>query len=83
MNGPGDPTVDVSVDYIVLWVDDPMRSVAFNEHVFGFKGLRIDEFIADKAPFPAYLTHEPSISVTQAEASSVLAILFSPVLLHS
>lgn len=41
------------VDHLVLWVEDPLRSVEFYERVLGFAGVRVEEFRAGKAPFPS------------------------------
>jgi glyoxylase I family protein len=45
--------VDVRIDHLVLWVDDPIRSVAFYEDVLGFPGVRVEEFRSGAAPFPS------------------------------
>lgn len=47
------PAPAMHVDHLVLWVADPLRSVAFYERVLGFAGVRVDEFRAGKAPFPS------------------------------
>jgi glyoxylase I family protein len=41
------------VDHLVLWVEDPLRSVEFYERVLGFAGVRVEEFRAGQAPFPS------------------------------
>lgn len=43
----------MELDHVVLWVDDPVRSVAFFEEVIGLTPLRVDEFRAKQAPFPS------------------------------
>jgi glyoxylase I family protein len=48
-------------DHLVLWVEDPLRSVEFYERVLGFPGVRKDEFAAGKAPFPSVRVSEHSI----------------------
>ena len=41
------------IDHIVLWVEDPARSLAFYEEIVGLPGVRVDEFRAGQAPFPS------------------------------
>lgn len=41
------------IDHIVLWVEDPLASVAFYEEVVGLSGVRVEEFRAGKVPFPS------------------------------
>jgi glyoxylase I family protein len=41
------------IDHIVLWVEDPLRSLAFYEQVVGLEGVRVEEFRAGRAPFPS------------------------------
>jgi catechol 2,3-dioxygenase-like lactoylglutathione lyase family enzyme len=43
----------VQLDHIVLWVADPLASVAFYEDVVGLAGVRVEEFRAGKVPFPS------------------------------
>jgi catechol 2,3-dioxygenase-like lactoylglutathione lyase family enzyme len=45
--------MDTHIDHVVLWVEDPLRSVEFYEHVIGLPGLRVEEFRAGQAPFPS------------------------------
>jgi catechol 2,3-dioxygenase-like lactoylglutathione lyase family enzyme len=41
------------LDHVVLWVEDPLRSVEFLERVVGLEGVRVDEFRGGSAPFPS------------------------------
>ncbi|HET9896130.1 MAG TPA: VOC family protein [Streptosporangiaceae bacterium] len=41
------------IDHIVLWVEDPARSLDFYEQVIGLEPVRRDEFAAGRAPFPS------------------------------
>jgi len=41
------------LDHVVLWVEDPLRSVEFYQTVVGLEGVRVDEFRAGSAPFPS------------------------------
>ena len=45
--------MDARIDHIVLWVEDPLRSVAFYEDVVGFAGVRVEEFRTGKTLFPS------------------------------
>jgi glyoxylase I family protein len=49
------------VDHIVLWVEDPLRSVEFFEEVVGLSGLRVEEFRAGKVLFPSVRISEDTI----------------------
>src|SRR3954447_12854466 len=41
------------IDHVVLWVEDPLRSVAFFSEVLGCESVRVDAFRDGKAPFPS------------------------------
>jgi glyoxylase I family protein len=41
------------LDHVVLWVEDPLRSLAFLEEVVGLEGVRVAEFRAGSVPFPS------------------------------
>jgi catechol 2,3-dioxygenase-like lactoylglutathione lyase family enzyme len=43
----------MQLDHVVLWVEDPLRSVAWYAEVLGFEGVRVDEFRAKTVPFPS------------------------------
>jgi catechol 2,3-dioxygenase-like lactoylglutathione lyase family enzyme len=45
--------MDIRIDHVVLWVEDPLRSVEFYERVLGAAGLRVAEFTARKVLFPS------------------------------
>ncbi len=60
----------VRVDHVVLWVDDPLRSVEFYEKVVGLPGVRTEEFRAGKAPFPSVRIAEDSIIDLMARAAA-------------
>jgi glyoxylase I family protein len=51
----------LTLDHIVLWVDDPLRSLAFFEKVVGLPGLRAEAFREGAAPFPSVRVSEHSI----------------------
>jgi len=43
----------MQLDHVVLWVEDPIRSVEFFEKVVGFTPVRVEEFLAKKVLFPS------------------------------
>lgn len=43
----------MDIDHLVLWVADPLASVAFYERVLGFVGLRVEQFRDGKVLFPS------------------------------
>jgi glyoxylase I family protein len=47
------PFMEADIDHIVLWCEDPLRSVAFYRDVVGFEPLRLAEYEAKAAPFPS------------------------------
>jgi glyoxylase I family protein len=46
-------SVDVRIDHVVFWVEDPLRSVSFYEDVLGFPGVRVEAFREGQVPFPS------------------------------
>ncbi len=50
-----------SLDHVVLWVDDPLKAVAFFVDVVGLEAVRVDEFRAGTAPFPSVRVGPESI----------------------
>lgn len=51
----------MQLDHLVLWVDDPLRSVEFFHRVVGFTPVRADEFRDGKVPFPSVRISENTI----------------------
>jgi len=49
------------LDHIVLWTNDPHRSMDFYTRVVGLAPVRFDEFEARQAPFPSVRVCEDSI----------------------
>lgn len=49
------------VDHLVLWVEDPEKSVAFFEKVVGLPGVRLDEYRAQKTMFPSVRVSDDTI----------------------
>jgi len=43
----------MQLDHVVLWVEDPIRSIEFFEKVVGFAPVRVEEYIAKKILFPS------------------------------
>lgn len=73
----------MDLDHVVIWVDDPLKSVDFYVDVVGLKPVRAEEFRDGEAPFPSVRVTERSIidltprhdaeavdSMTKASASS-------------
>ncbi len=58
---PGTIATVMRIDHLVLWVSDPLRSVAFYERVVGLTPVRVDEFRDGKAPFPSVRVSEDAI----------------------
>lgn len=51
----------MEIDHVVLWVEDARRSLEFYTRVLGFDGVRAEEFLAGKAPFPSVRVSAHSI----------------------
>src|SRR5262245_14626997 len=49
------------IDHVVLWVEDPQRSLDFYQRVLGFEGLRVSEFARGEVPFVSVRVSEDSI----------------------
>jgi|SoiMethySBSTD1v2_1073268.scaffolds.fasta_scaffold02845_14 catechol 2,3-dioxygenase-like lactoylglutathione lyase family enzyme len=58
------------MDHVVLWVDDPLRSVEFYEKVVGLPGVRTEAFRAGNAPFPSVRVAEDAIIDLMARAAA-------------
>src|SRR5262245_553871 len=51
----------MDLDHVVIWVDDPLRSVDFYVNVVGLQPVRADEFRAGEAPLASVGVTELSI----------------------
>lgn len=51
----------MDLDHVVIWVDDPLKSVDFYVNVVGLKPVRAEEFRVGDAPFPSVRVTERSI----------------------
>jgi glyoxylase I family protein len=60
------------VDHIVLWVEDPLVSVAFYEEVLGLAGVRVEEFRSGKVPFPSVRVGEHTIIDLMARKNAAM-----------
>jgi glyoxylase I family protein len=49
------------IDHVVLWVEDPSRSLDFYTRVVGLESVRAAEFAAGAAPFPSVRVSDGSI----------------------
>src|SRR5215470_2674907 len=63
--------MDAYVDHIVLWVEDPLRSVAFYQDVLGAAGVRLAEYEAGQASFPSVRVSAQTIIDLMPRAISV------------
>ncbi len=65
--------MSLRIDHVVLWVADPLRSVAFFERTLGVTGVRVAEFEAGKVPFPSIrLSDETLIDLMPLRAAPML-----------
>lgn len=61
------------LDHVVLWVDDPRRSLEFYVGVLGLEGVRVDEFEAGRCMFPSVRVSGDSIlDLMPANAAPVM-----------
>ncbi|HEV2342801.1 MAG TPA: VOC family protein [Actinocrinis sp.] len=51
----------MELDHVVVWVDDPLKSIDFYVNVVGLAPVRAEEFRAGEAPFPSVRVSERSI----------------------
>lgn len=58
------------LDHVVLWVEDPLRSLEFYERVVGLRAVRADEFREGKAPFPSVRISADAIIDLMAKAAA-------------
>jgi len=66
----------MQLDHVVLWVEDPLRTVAWFEEVLGLAGVRVEEFRAKTTAFPSVRVNADTIIdlVPRAMAAAVNAI---------
>jgi catechol 2,3-dioxygenase-like lactoylglutathione lyase family enzyme len=62
------------LDHVVLWVEDPLRSVGFYQEVVGLTGVRVDEFRAGAAPFPSVRVSPDTLLDLMARAAAPFVI---------
>jgi catechol 2,3-dioxygenase-like lactoylglutathione lyase family enzyme len=58
----------LTIDHVVVWVEDPLRSLEFFENIVGFRGVRVEEFRAGQAPFPSVRISDETILDLMARA---------------
>jgi glyoxylase I family protein len=51
----------ITLDHVVLEVPDPAKSIAFYGRVLGTTPVRLDEFLAGRAPFPSARVSEGTV----------------------
>jgi catechol 2,3-dioxygenase-like lactoylglutathione lyase family enzyme len=64
--------MQVTLDHVVLWTDDPLRAVDFYDRVVGLPPVRLEEFRAGTAPFP-------SVRVSPSTIIDLMARVAAPV----
>ena len=62
--------MQATLDHVVLWTDDPVKSAEFYERVLGLPAIRLDEFRAGRAPFPSIRVSPHSIIDLMARAAA-------------
>ena len=64
------------LDHVVLWVEDPLRSVEFFANVVGLPGERVEEYRAQQVPYPSVRVSPDTLIdlVPKAAAPQVNAI---------
>lgn len=60
----------MELDHVVIWVDDPLKSLDFYVGVVGLAPVRAEEFRAGTAPFPSVRVAEGSIIDLTARADA-------------
>ena len=58
------------VDHVVLWAEDPLRTVEFFVKVVGLEPVRIEEFKAKKTMFPSVRVSDDTIIDIMPKASA-------------
>jgi glyoxylase I family protein len=51
----------MDLDHVVIWVDDPLKSLDFYVNVVGLEPVRGEEYRAGEAPFPSVRINATSI----------------------
>jgi len=64
--------MQVTLDHVVLWTDDPLRAVDFYDRVVGLTPVRLAEFRAGTAPFP-------SVRISASTIIDLMARVAAPV----
>lgn len=62
--------MQVTLDHIVLWTEDPLRAVDFYVRIVGLTPVRVDEFRAGTAPFPSVRVSASTILDLMARAAA-------------
>jgi catechol 2,3-dioxygenase-like lactoylglutathione lyase family enzyme len=61
VRGVAEVELDARLDHVVIWVEDPLRSLEFYQRVVGLPGVRAEEFRQGTAPFPSVRVSTESI----------------------
>jgi catechol 2,3-dioxygenase-like lactoylglutathione lyase family enzyme len=69
-SGQAAACMQVTLDHVVLWSDDPVRAVEFYTRVLGLAPVRLAEFQAGTAPFPSVRISPSTILDVMARAAA-------------
>ena len=67
----------MSIDHVVLWVEDPGRAVDFYVRVVGLAPVRAEEFASGRAPFPSVRIDDGAIFDLVPHAGAAKARAFT------
>jgi catechol 2,3-dioxygenase-like lactoylglutathione lyase family enzyme len=62
--------MQATLDHVVLWTEDPLKSAEFYQRVLGLPAVRLEEFRAGQAPFPSIRVSPHSIIDLMARAAA-------------
>lgn len=65
------------IDHVVLWVADPLASVAFFTDVLGLEGVRVEDYKAKRCPFPSVRLSAHSILDLMAKSTAPMVDMVS------
>ena len=62
----------IEIDHVVLWVEDPLRSLPFYQDVVGLEPVRLEAFKEKKAPFLSMRLSERALLDLAPKAMGVM-----------
>jgi len=66
------------LDHLVIWAEDPVRTVEFLTQTIGFEPVRFEEFKAKKVMFPSVRVNEDTIIDVMPKAMATMLNGFAP-----